>query len=107
MGLEISSDKDVIHIYDNVSRINLFSKDRVYHCLKSGRRVYKAKEHNQGFEESPVSFEGSFLFITFLHSDVVVSLSNVEFGKPSFINKLADEFLNKGKGIVIVYSNIV
>jgi hypothetical protein len=75
--------------------------------LESGRGIGEAKEHDQRFEKSSVGFEHSFPFITFFHSDIVVSPPDIKFGKPLFSDKLTDKFLNKRKGIIIAYGEII
>ena len=109
MGFEVSScgNKNVIHIDNDVSGSNLFPENGVHHCLKGGRGISEAKEHDQWFEKSPIGFERSFPFIAFFHLDVVIFPLDIEFGKPLFPNKLTDEFLNKRKRIVIAYSVVV
>jgi hypothetical protein len=109
MGLEVSgcSNKNVVHIDNDVSGSNFFSKDGVYHHLESGRGISEAKEHNQRFEKSSVGFECGFPFIAFFHSNVVVSPLDIKFGKPLFPNELTDKFLNKRKGIVVVCSEVI
>jgi hypothetical protein len=109
VGFEISGcgDKNVVHIDNDVSRSNLFPEDGVHHCLKGGRGISEAKEHDQRFEESPVGFECGFPFITFFYLDVVVSPSDVKLGKPLFSNELANEFFNEREGIVIAYRVVI
>jgi hypothetical protein len=109
VGFEVSGcgNKNVVHIDDNISRSNLFPEDGVHHCLEGGRGISEAKEHNQWFKKSSVSFEHGLPFIAFFHPDIVVSPLNVELGKPLFSNKLADEFLNERKGIIIAYGVVI
>jgi hypothetical protein len=109
MGFEVSGcgNKNVIHIDDNVSGSNFFSKDGVHHCLEGGRGISEAKEHDQWFKESPVGFECGLPFIAFFHPDIVVSPSNIKLGEPLFSNKLTNEFFNERKGIIIAYSVVI
>jgi hypothetical protein len=109
MGLEVfgCSNKNVIHIDDNISGSDFFLEDGVHHCLKGGRGISKAKEHNQRFKKSSIGFECDFPFIAFFYLDIVVSPLDVKFGKPLFSDELTDEFLNKRKGIVIAYGEVI
>jgi hypothetical protein len=109
VGLEVSScsNKNVIHIDDNVSGSNFFPEDGVHHCLEGGRGISEAKKYDQRFEKSSIGFECSFPFITFFYLDIVISPPDIKFGKPLFSNELTDEFLNKRKGIVIAYGKVI
>jgi hypothetical protein len=109
VGLEVSgcSNKNIIHIDNDVSGSNFFPEDRVHYCLESGRGIGEAEKHDQRFEKSSVGFECGFSFISFFHSDIVVSPPDVKLGKPLFSNELTDKFLNKRKGIVIAYGVVI
>jgi len=58
--------------------------------LESGGRVSQAKEHDGWFEEALASFEGSFVLVTFLDANVIVSPANVKLGKEAFLCKIVD-----------------
>jgi hypothetical protein len=109
VGLEVfgCGNKNVIHIDNDVSGSDFFPEDGVHHCLKGGKGISEAKEHDQRLKKSSVGFECGFPFVTFFHSDIVVSPLDIELGKPLFSNKLANKFLNKRKGIVIAYGVVI
>jgi hypothetical protein len=48
VGLEVSScsNKNVIHIDDNISESNFFSENGVHHYLEGGRGIGEAKKHD-------------------------------------------------------------
>lgn len=53
----------------------------IHHCLEGGRGVSQSEEHDRRFEQSSVSLECRLPFVPFLDTDVVVTPSNVHFGK--------------------------
>ena len=75
--------------------------------MEGGRGISEAEKHDQWFEKSSVGFECGFPFISFFHSDIVVSPLDIKLGKPLFSNELTDEFLNEREGIVIAYGIVV
>ncbi|KAF9798063.1 hypothetical protein IEO21_10792 [Rhodonia placenta] len=52
---------------------NEIMEDFIHHGLEGHRGVGEAEEHYQGFIQSPVSYEGSLLFVTGFDLDVIVS----------------------------------
>jgi len=49
--------------------------------LESGRGVAQSKEHDCGFEESLVGDEGGLPLVPFLDVNIVISWSDIHFGK--------------------------
>ena len=77
---------DGFGVYDNVIDIDRdmsfcdeISEYMIHHCLECGRGIGKAEEHYRRFVQTTVSSEGRFPFISFFHSDIVVSPSDIEF----------------------------
>jgi hypothetical protein len=58
--------------------------------MECGRGVSEAEEHNSGFKESSVGFEGGFPFVASLDAYIVVSSMDIEFGVPCFLYRIAD-----------------
>jgi hypothetical protein len=87
--------ENIIHINDDISKGNFFSKYSIYYCLEYGLKVGKFKKYNSGLKESFISFKGSFLLIFFFDSDIVISPSNIKLGKPILANKLANKLFNE------------
>ena len=105
--ISFCGNQDVIHVYDNISRSDFFSKDCVHHCLESSRGVCKSKEYNSGFKESFVCFESGLPLIPIFYSDVVISALYVKLGKPLLSNKLMNEFFNEGKRVGVSYCVLI
>ena len=57
------------------------SKDSVHHCLESGWRICQAKEHDSRLKESLISDESGLPLVSIIDPDVIISPSNIEFGK--------------------------
>jgi hypothetical protein len=76
-------DGNVIHIYGEPSLSHLFLKDGVHHHLECGRGVSEAEKHHCGFKEPFWSEEGGLPFISWLNSNIVVSLTDVKLRKKS------------------------
>ena len=74
----------------------------VHECLECGRCIAESKEHNGGFEESHGSNEGSFPLVFFLNANVVVSPTNVKFGKQGRFFHVINEFRDERKWIGVL-----
>ena len=96
-----SGNDHVIHVDTEPSLCNLFLKNVVHHGLECGRGVGQAEEHNCWLKESFAGFEGSFIFVAFFYTDIVISPVNVEFGEETFLCQIVNEFRNKGKWIFV------
>ena len=79
----------------------------IHHGLESHRRVCKSKEHDSGFEEATIRSECSLPFISFFHTDIVVSPSNVEFGEYLGAFEMIDEFGDEGEGVSVFYRFLI
>jgi len=73
-------DQDVVDM-TNTEDIEVFTKSILLESLGSSRSIGEPKEHNEEFEQSIMSPEGGFLFVTFLNSDLVEASSQIESGK--------------------------
>jgi hypothetical protein len=98
---------DVIHIYGEPSLSHLFTKDGVHHYLERGGGVGEAKKHHHGFEEPFWSEEGSFPFVPWLNSDVVVSPADVELCEEGIATKVVDCLRDQGRNIAISFCPFV
>ena len=59
---------------------NSSAADLIDEALKRRGRVAQAEVHDGRFVRSSACLEGSLVFITLFHANVVVALSDVEFG---------------------------
>ena len=96
VGLGVGGgNEEVIHIDDEPSFSDHISEGVIYESLECGGRVTKAKEHDGGFEEPFVGDEGCLPLVTILDADIVVPLTNVEFGEVTnvfqLVYKVGDE----------------
>src|ERR1700689_2941272 len=73
--------QDVVEVYDHMSVVDHILIDVVHERLESGWGIAKAESHYCGFIKSKGRLEGSFVFISFADSNIVVSPSNIKLGK--------------------------
>ena len=99
--------KDVVKVNNEVVLINEVGKDGVHKGLEGSRGVTKAKGHDKGFKEAEFTFEGSFPFVTFLDTNVVITPSNIKFGEIARALEFVDKFWDQRKRCSIFNSNIV
>ena len=83
------------------------AKNVVHHCLEGGWGVSKAKEHECWFIEAVASFEGSFVFVTLLDADVVISPMDVQFSIDVGASQICDKVHDKGKWVLVSYSAVI
>jgi hypothetical protein len=86
-------DEDVVDVHYDLSIVNLDSENFVHHGLESSGWIRKAKEHDSGFVETAIGSKGGLPFISFLYTDIVVTPTNVKFGKILSILKGCNGFL--------------
>ena len=98
----LGGDENVIHIDEYKSCINKILEEFVHHRLEHCRGVGKTKEHHQRLKHSFVHLEGSFPFVTFLDSNVVISPSHIKLGKYLHILQFVDDIRNKRKWVLVL-----
>src|SRR5713101_2873581 len=98
----LGGDEDVIHIDEYKSCVNEILEEFIHHRLESCRRVGKTKEHHQGFKHSFVHLEGSFPFIAFLDSNIVVAPSYIKLSEDLCILQFIDDIRNERKWVLIL-----
>ena len=76
-----SVNRHIVHINREPTLGHLVRKDGVHHCLKGGRRVREAEEHDCWFKQSLVRDKCGFPLVTVFDSDIVVTPSDVKFGE--------------------------
>jgi len=86
-------DQDVVDI-TNAEDVEVFMKSIIHESLGSSRSMGEPKGHNEEFEQSITSPEGSFLFVTFLNSDLVEVSSEIESGKVFATTDLVQGFFD-------------
>ena len=103
----LGMDGNVVHVYREPSLGHLPAEYRIHHHLKGGWRIGKTEEHDCGFEEPFWHEEGSFPLVPILDADVVVSPSDIEFGKQSASAKAVDGLGNEGRDVAILLGPFV
>ena len=94
----------VIHI-DLVPHFgNHISENMIHECLKSGRSVTEPKKHYGGFKEAKRGDERCFPLIFLPDANVVVTPSNIEFGKQCRVLHVINQLRDEGEGISIANS---
>jgi hypothetical protein len=81
---------NVIHVYRKPALDHLLVEYCVHHHLECGRGVDKAKEHHNGFEEAFWYKKGSLPFVPWLNLNVIIPLTDVEFGKQGAATEAID-----------------
>ena len=64
---------------DKVSQVRF--EDRVHEALESGWGISESKRHDSELIESKVCFESCFVYISMVHSYLMITSSQVDFGK--------------------------
>ena len=100
-------DTQVIHVNLQPTLSNHVSEDMVHECLKHGRSIAKAKEHNHRFVKTKGSDKCGFPLVFFMNLDIVISPSNVELGQKGRILHVSNQFRNEGKRVSVVNSMAV
>ena len=86
VGFQVrGGDKEVVHIDNEPSFSDHVSERVIYEPLEHSGGVAETKEHDRWFEESLVGDEGCLPLVTILDTDIIVSPSNIEFGKVASI----------------------
>jgi len=97
-----SVDEDVVKVHADHSIHNKVLKDLIHHCLEGGRTVCKAKEHHQWFEQPVTCLKCSLLFVTFLHSHILIPPSHIQLHEVFCAAKLVDKVQNERKRVAIL-----
>ena len=103
----LSKDKDVVQIDDYMSFVHKPSECFIHVTLKGGRGVGETKEHNCWFEESLISPESCLPLITFFDPDVIISPSDIKFGKEARVLGLVNEFLDQWQRVLILDRHVI
>ena len=74
----------------------------VHKCLKGGRSIAKAKEHDYRFAKTKWSDKCGFPLVFFLNMDIVVPPSDIELGKKGRILHVINQLRDEGKRVSIV-----
>ncbi|KAF9801238.1 hypothetical protein IEO21_10174 [Rhodonia placenta] len=73
----------------------VIQEDVIHHGLEGCGGIGEAKEHHQGFVQSPVSHKGHLPFVTGFDADVVVSPSDIKFRKERSATELIHHLSNQ------------
>jgi hypothetical protein len=107
VGAWFGVDGDVIHIDGEPSLSHFFAEYCVYHHLEGCWRVGEAEEHDGGFKKSFWGEECGLPFVSILDTDIIVSLSDVEFSKQGTSAKAIDCLWNEWGDISIFLSPFI
>jgi len=69
--------ENVIKVYEDMSLRDFDVEDVVHHCLEGSRGIGKSKKHDKRFKEALICSEGSFEFISFFDTNIIVPPSNI------------------------------
>ena len=100
-------DENVIHVNNDTSFINKFLIEVIHHSLEGGRTIGKTKEHDKWLKQTSIGSKGCLPFITFLHSDIVVTPPNIKFGEVLGFTELVYQFRNERQGICILNGHVI
>ena len=82
--------------------IDEWLEDVVHHSLERSWGVRESEEHHGRFEHSIWGFERGFPFIALLDANVVVSPSDVEFGKDERMDQISDGLFDVWQGTIVL-----
>ena len=99
-------DKDIIKVSD-IEDVKILLEGNIYIVLKAYRGVRKAEGYHYIFEVAVASTEGYFLFITFLNTDPVVGVLDVNLAKEFSASKAVKDLRNERERVIILYRDIV
>jgi len=74
----------------------------IHYGLESCQTVSYTKEHHQGLKKSVVSVKSSLPLISRLDSDIVKTLTNIQFGKVLGTSKLQKKLGNQWKWVFVL-----
>jgi len=78
------------------------SEDVVHHSLEGGGTVGHSKEHHKRLEETAVSAEGRFLFISGLDMYVIETPLDIKFCEVPGSTELGDKFGDEREGVPVL-----
>ena len=90
-------DKDVVHVYNKPSFFNFHPEYMIHERLECRRGITETEEHHRGFIQASFCYEGCFPAIFWMYSEIVVSLTNVEFHEVFRIMEFIEQGGNQGK----------
>ena len=89
-------DENIVHINDNMASVDKITKGTIHELLEGGWGVAETKKHDKGFKEATIGFEGGFPFISFLDSDIMVALVDIQLGEVDRIFEFIEECWDEG-----------
>lgn len=102
MFIEIlGENEDIIEVDSDFALSDQVLEYVVHHPLEGGWGIGETKEHYSGFKKSTVHPERSFLLISFLDLDIVVSPANIKFGEILGALELVNEFRDEGEWVAV------
>jgi hypothetical protein len=102
----VREDKDIVNIY-YVKYVKERAEDFVNLCLESGRRIRKAKGHDECFKKAIASVKCCYLFLAFFDLYIVKGVDNVKLSVKLGFAKLRQCFLEQGEGVLVLNCDCV
>jgi hypothetical protein len=93
--------QDVIQVYYHNTFRNKVTEYIIHHGLEGGRTDREAEEHDQWLEESSISTESGFPFVSLLHTDIVKAPTDIQLGKVLSTTELLYQLGDQWKWILV------
>ena len=97
-------DKDVLQVPSHSFKV---FKDLVHHFLECGQDIGQAKRYYRVFKQTFFRVECGFPFLTFCNMDQVITVFQVQFGKPLATASTVEKVVNPRKRVSIQGSKAV
>ena len=69
---------------------NIITKDIIYYSLKYSKYIAKTGIHDNSFIKSIINNESYFVFIFFIYSNIIITLSKIELSKYQRLTQVID-----------------
>ena len=97
--MRFGCDDDIVNVNVGVAASNVKDKDVIHHVLEGGGGVVQPERHDFPFITPSGRSEGSLPFVSRLDPNVVVTGSNIQFGKAGTTLPLVDELWDEREGV--------
>ena len=87
----------IVHINTTFALMNHVSEEHLHHAHKGSWQIAQIKVHDGGLKEAFQHEEGSFPFMAFLNTYVVVSPDNVHLGEQFSIFEHIEKIIDAGQ----------
>ena len=103
----------VIRVYEDIVQVNEdqnvqeIREDIIHRALRCCWRVGESKGHHAPLERSISGSEGSFPFVTFVDSNEMVGMLEINFGKYPSLSRTVKEVSYLGEQVTILLCNLI